>query len=228
MPLYRAELLAKKPLWHGALIHDVSQVLYLPFDWDDGSYARDRSGYNNHGTIYGATKTAGKIGMARSFDGLDDYAKVNYAPSLNITDYLTVTCWMKRTGSKTGYEQIVNKYYVNQEWQIGLVTDTKQIYFQTTSSAYRISTTTAPAINEWKHIVATFEYGGTAKLYVDGSLVASSTTWPNTLPSGANPIGIGAFAPIPLEHFYGIIDEVHVYNRTLSADEARMLMYRRL
>jgi len=73
MPLYRAELLAKKPLWHGALIHDVSQVLHLPFDYDDGSYARDRSGAHNHGIIYGATLATGKIGMSRSFDGVDDY-----------------------------------------------------------------------------------------------------------------------------------------------------------
>jgi len=83
MPLYRAELLAKKPLRYAALIHDVSQVLYLPFDWDDGSKARDRSGCNNHGTIYGATLTAGKIGMGRKFDGIDDYIETVHNPVLN-------------------------------------------------------------------------------------------------------------------------------------------------
>jgi len=95
MPLYRAELLAKKPLRYAALIHDVSQVLYLPFDYDDGSYARDRSGYGNHGVIYGAALTAGKIGLARSFDGTDDYVEVAHDPSINPTKELTIAAWVK-------------------------------------------------------------------------------------------------------------------------------------
>jgi len=98
MPLYRAELLAKKPLRYAALIHDVSQVLYLPFDYDDGSYARDRSGYNNTGTIYGTTRVAGKIGGALDFDGVDDYVEVADNPSLRPAS-ITMTAWVKTTST---------------------------------------------------------------------------------------------------------------------------------
>jgi len=109
LPLIRAELQRRRLPRPGPLIHDLSQVLYLPFDHDDGSYARDRSGYNNHGIIYGATIAAGKIGMARSFDGVDDYIEVAHSPSLYLDGDFTVLAWASIDRIPPGYCGVIDK-----------------------------------------------------------------------------------------------------------------------
>jgi flagellin-like protein len=45
----------------------------------------DGSGYNNHGTIYGATWVDGPYGEALSFDGVDDYVDVGNRPYLRFS-----------------------------------------------------------------------------------------------------------------------------------------------
>jgi len=118
MPLYRAELLAKKPLPRAALIHDVTQVLHLPFDYDDGSYARDRSGYDRDGIIYGATRVAGLTEMALRFDGLDDYVKVPYR--LSLTEAVTVVATFKLLSLQSGWRTIARKSEAAGTWDFGI------------------------------------------------------------------------------------------------------------
>jgi len=227
MPLYRAELLAKKPLRYAALIHDVSQVLYLPFDWDDGSYARDRSGYQNHGTIYGATLVAGKIGMARSFDGTDDYVEVPDDASLRIwSGDWAIAFWVKRsapggqlffkyTGAGSGYVRIDAS-------PAGSLTF--YLYDGTTILSYSVSITD----DVWMHYGITHEAATKTLTWFKDGVEQPPTTHTLTL-ANINPLG-----PIRLGHriywatwFDGIIDEVRTCERALSQDEIRMLMYRR-
>jgi len=51
-------------------------VLNLPMEERSGTTVYDQSGFKNHGTIYGATWSYGKIGRGLSFDGVDDYILV--------------------------------------------------------------------------------------------------------------------------------------------------------
>ncbi len=48
-------------------------VLWLRFEEGKGDIARDSSGYNNDGKIYGASWVKGKVGGGLQFDGVDDY-----------------------------------------------------------------------------------------------------------------------------------------------------------
>jgi len=228
MPLYRAELLAKKPLRYAALIHDVSQVLYLPFDYDDGSYARDRSGYQNHGTIYGATLATGKIGMSRSFDGVDDYVKVIRDISLE-PESLTVSVWIKPKGTGDWLQNIVHKedYAAALGYRLMIYTD-KRIGFGAHDGTTRYYATVAAITvwDVWYYLTGVYDkdakkmkvyLNGDLKREIDGPAAISHDTVRDVLIGGT-----------PGERFNGIIDEVRIYNRALSDDEIRMLMYRRL
>jgi len=228
MPLYRAELLAKKPLWHGALIHDVSQVLYLPFDWDDGSYARDRSGYNNHGTIYGATLATGKIGMARTFDGVDDYVNLGDVLDFETGQDFTIMCWFKGVSGSHTAQGLISKGdgYYSDQWNLRDKWDAGDIVFR--NNAQMLGTEGEVYWDDtWHHVAVTIDRDDMSYLYVDGVEKASvsSAVWGTF----SNPVdlNIGRRSVSP-EYFVGTMDEVRFYNRVLSQDEIRMLMYRRL
>jgi len=228
MPLYRAELLAKKPLRYAALIHDVSQVLYLPFDYDDGSYARDRSGYNNSGTIYGATLTAGKIGMGRKFDGVDDEVEIPHSESLNVISEITVALYVYDTTGPTNMG-IISKGNRGETWFIDAENSEAPVegmewFVKTTAGAFVLH---APLgyMNKWIHLVAVAKTGYMA-IWIDGIEVAMRSDITGSILTTTNPLVLGAhFDGL---FFRGILDEVRIYNRALSADEIRMLMYRRL
>jgi len=228
MPLYRAELLTKKPLRYAALIHDVSQVLYLPFDWDDGSYARDRSGCNIHGTIYGATLATGKIGMARSFDGVDDYVKLakDIFDGLYTKGELTITAWINRK-SVTPDAVVVGIEGGWYEWAVYFDGYSKRISI-TLSGDYnqRAESTTELTLGTWYFIVGRYD-GAKQAIFVNGvkEKEVTVTLYDITAVSRFSSIGRSMVAA----GFYdGIIDEVRIYNRPLSDDEICMLMYRRL
>jgi len=228
MPLYRAELLAKKPLWHGALIHDISQVLHLPFDYDDGSYARDRSGYNNHSTIYGAARVGGKIGMALSFDGVDDYVEVPHDPSINPTKELTIAAWVKSaTENWNTYGWIVSK---RNAYIIHPVGDSKYIELYIYDTAWHgIGYMPAFDIRDWHHYAGTYK-DGYLRLYFDGTLAAGphGPFGDINLDTGSLYIGSDDQVEAPGRYGNGAIDGVFICNRGLSAAEIRLLMYRRL
>jgi hypothetical protein len=70
--------------------------------------------------------------------------------------------------------------------------------------------------NKWTHLVTTYD-GSTQKLYVNGVLAGSrSQTGAITLSSGALRIGGNS---VWGQYFTGYIDEVRVYNRTLTQTE---------
>jgi len=228
MPLYRAELLAKKPLWHGALIHDVSQVLYLPFDYDDGSNARDRSGYNNHGVIYGAARASGKIGMAIRTDGTDDYVEVPAMPQgqgWKLSE-ITLLAWVKPLSLTGTWNHILEHdawygitiYTPSADWRYAMSSDV--------ASTGWIGTGIKPTMGAWYHVGLRWSVGDpVVRFFLDGVEVHSKSLSGSYIGGSAQPFHIGHPSPFTPN---AVIDDVQQHTRELSADEIRMLMYRRL
>jgi len=72
----------------------------------------------------------------------------------------------------------------------------------------------ALTINTWAHLAATFD-GASLKLYVNGSLVSQQAVAGSvTTSSGALRIGGNTLWD---EHYAGLIDEVRIYRRALTA-----------
>ncbi len=71
----------------------------------------------------------------------------------------------------------------------------------------------------WHHISATYN-GSDMRLYVDGVLKATNTSYSGDLPTNSGDLWIGAnYSNSTQANFNGTIDEVLIFNRSLSAEE---------
>jgi len=76
--------------------------------------------------------------------------------------------------------------------------------------------TSGPAVNAWTHLAFTYD-GVTEKFYVNGALAASRAQT-GAIAAANGVLHIGGDS-VWGEHFQGLIDEVRIYNRALSATE---------
>jgi outer membrane protein assembly factor BamB len=183
-------------------------VGYWKLDEGSGTTAYDSSGYNNHGIIYGASWTSGKVNSALSFDGVDDYVDCGTDPSLMPTTAITLETWFKASDVNT-YATIVSTFYY--EGYFLRINPNAGIEFAP-GICYSPPGTIQPGV--WYHVVGTFD--GTSKIYVNGKLVSSQGA--GYLAYTGQSLRIGN-NPTTGFWFNGIIDEVKIYNRALSAEE---------
>jgi hypothetical protein len=95
------------------------------------------------------------------------------------------------------------------------------------SNFYRANSSSDVNDGNWHHLAATFN-GSEMRLYVDGSLEATNTSYSGDLPQNGYAVWIGRnySADSPTGYFNGTIDEVALWNRTLSATEISNLYKR--
>ncbi|NOT57245.1 MAG: hypothetical protein HOP18_21795 [Deltaproteobacteria bacterium] len=192
-------------------------VAAYSFGAGSGSTTRDSSGWNNTGTISGATwTTSGKFGTALSFDGVNDRVTVNDATSLDLTTGMTLEAWVYPTAPMRGWRGIVQKegaggnvYYLHANSLQNRPATGMRI-----GSERQLQGTTQVPLNTWTHLAATYD-GATQRLYVNGVLVASRAQTGSIAGSGS-PLRIGGNS-VWGEYFQGRIDEVRIYNRALTA-----------
>lgn len=184
----------------------------------------DMAGAGLHGTMAGTTATTGKVGGARDFNGVSDRVVVPDASSLDIGQQLTVSVWIK-TDTLGGRGRIVEKGGPNYPWEYGLFRTDSYIEFivwQPNGWNYNWVGGGALVPGQWHHVVGTYQNKAAMKLYVDGVLVSSSTTFTGTPPSpGTQTVKLGAreYSSGFVEFFDGSIDEVQIFDRALNASE---------
>jgi hypothetical protein len=221
-PLRRAGLLALAlgALWlgpDGTAAPDL--VAAYGFDEASGSSVQDASGSGNAGTLSGATRTeAGRYGGAISFDGVNDWVTVPDAASLDLTTAVTLEAWVRPSALSGAWRTVVLKEQ-STSLVYGLYANDDQnrpngtVYV---GSELDTRGTSQLALNTWTHLATTWD-GATLRLYVNGTQV-SSRAIAGTLPSSSGPLRIGGNA-IWGEWFAGLIDELRIYSRALSAAE---------
>ena len=206
-------------------------VLYMPFE--EGTpgqavkYATDYSIYGNHGTLYNFTFsgtsdwTTGVYGNALRFNGSNNFINIPDSPSLRPQSF-TITLWYKPDVSDIGGTIIVKRGGDPGEesfWILHSGGDYK-IYFRIYTDSLKGVSSSNP-INEDRFYFIAFVHDASenlVKAYVDGKLVNSGTyTGSNTILYSDKPVRIGHRYGI--EHVNGILDEIRIYNRVLSATE---------
>jgi hypothetical protein len=186
-------------------------VGYWSLDEGSGATAYDSSGNSNDGTVNGALWTVGKVGGALSFDGVNDYVDCGTGSSLMPTSAITVEAWFN-TNSVSTYGTIASTFYY---WGYFLRINPNFAGIEF-APGICYSPTGIIQTGVWYHVAGTFD-GTLAQIYVNGQLVGSQRSGSLTY-SGQSRLRIGN-NPDGALWFNGVIDEVKIYNRALSAAE---------
>lgn len=200
-----------------------------PMDETSGVNVADSSGNNNNGTATGTTIVDGKFEKARSFNGSSDYVSVPSGVSLKSLSQATFSLWFKANNwSNTAYDNVLySEGLSGNSWRFGIsVKDSSNLTFWTRDTSSGDSGTgeellfSKPTTGTWHHLVAVYDSTGSKKrIYVDGQLIAETTTSVNSFTS-TNPAAlyIGRDA-VNTHAFNGAIDEVRIFNKALSQGE---------
>jgi hypothetical protein len=205
------------------------------FDEGAGSVLHDSSGNGNDGTIHGATWADGKIGGALRFDGSNDYVDCGNDDSLSwgSADY-SICAWVKRAGDFGYVNVIVGKHvgwgdYRGWYLRFGIPGGTNKLEFNNNYDSFWNGNGVVKSDEEytdqdWHYICGVLDGGNNkVRLYVDAVEIEND--------AGSNTYNIDNSASLRIgaksngEYFNGVIDEVRIYNRALTADEIRAHYY---
>ncbi len=213
---------------------DRSLVLWMRFNESslmNGSNVTDFSGYGNNGTVYANDSSGnardisseGYFGRGGSFDGDGDYINISSSNGLNITKEITLSAWVKPVSLGQNIGGIVER---TQTYRLLLWKDDRFVFDYFNSSGDSCgSSSPANSINAnvWYHIVGVKNTTGTS-LYVNGLLNDSDNCNVGDMrSSGIYNVEIGRRDLRSNTSFNGTIDDVMIFNRSLSADEIKGL-----
>jgi len=201
----------------------------------------DISAYGNNGTIMNDTNWTpnGRYHGAFEFDGDEDYISVTDNPNFDINN-ITVAIWMKRVGVPASHLTAISKWQAsgnNREWAMTLIKTGSNWYpriaYSTDgSNEYNLGDSNLYlAADVWYHYAFTYEYISDAnsimKVYINGTEIASTSSAAGPLSLKSADIQIGAQHSTNFE-WEGLLDEVMIFNSSLSADEIQQLYFTNL
>lgn len=199
-------------------------VLYYDFNKEEKEKVTDKSGKDNHATVHGAKWIANARGPrngAFAFDGSTAYLDAGNAESLKMENAVTVSAWVlpARFFGKTQYTTVFSDH--------GPAGNNGKIFrFGKNSIQFMLGpagTTTVQyplkALNVWYHLLVTFN-GQAMQMYING-IKADAKPYQGKIKKNSNHMFIGKSGF--REHFSGLIDEVMIYDRALSAKEVKQL-----
>jgi hypothetical protein len=168
---------------------------------------------------------AGVMGGAMAFNGTSDFVQI--APNTAINQYgrssFAVSTWIyPRSMGQDGEGRIVSKRNPGYEFFLTGQNAIAVYIPHTTRYAFQVSANNAITLNTWQHVAFVYNEDGDnkIKLYVNGKL----------LTDGFNIVGlgtlsddrqyalvIGRYGNFSIRHFDGFIDDVRIYNQSLSS-----------
>jgi len=209
-------------------------VGYWTFDGKDtATNIKDVSGNGNHGLLQptnatSSMKVAGKIGQGLRFSTADTgtsntYINAGSGATLNLTSNLTMSAWVYPTKVPIDTRYILAKRSdVGNSYNMYISGGTMIVGLVDGAAATRYSTATLIK-NSWQHVVVTIDSAGTSfTVYKNGVASAPvSMTAYSSLPT--QKLYIGSRNDLAYYHFDGLLDDVRIYNRALSASEVKQL-----
>ena len=222
--------------WNAAnyTLYDDNLVLSLNFNnessiGENSTYVVDTSSKGNNGTASGATWTSsGKFNGAYTFDGVDDYINLGTSTSLLIQGNFSSSTWIKADPDVTVYRMVYGNEIVgvNASHRVFVLANDGRVNFDFSVNNIFQNTRSNTYVNDsrWHNVIAVRDDSiKTVKLYVDGVL-ENTTTYAGTVDRPLSGLYVG-ISPIfgGTYPFKGSIDDLRIYNRTLTTSEVSQI-----
>jgi hypothetical protein len=211
-------------------------VAYYPFDGN----ARDQSGNGNNGEVHSATLTSDRFGnphSAYNFDGMSSYIKVPNGSPFNFANNFSVSFWVKSGARQNNFAYMfykVSHIYGEPLWVFHQYSDSlNRFVFQYPQNFgqgwdgfcngnWNCIADLILTANQWDYYSIT-KQNKKISIYLNGNLQASRYFPTSSIPTTGNfSLFIGTSDSYN-RHFNGTLDDIFIYNRTLTASEVLQL-----
>ncbi len=196
------------------------------FDEGSGNVVLDSSPVQNHGgtiNILAADWKVGRRGGALQFTAnRRTFIQISHHDTIAPREGISLTFWVN-AASFTATQRMLQKGDANVEYGLGVQGNRLELFLRLEGGGEVRVTAPPPPTGRFTHLAATYD-GQQAKLYVDGRPVAMALA-PGALAIGTENLNLGgrpAGAP-DSEFFSGLIDDLVIYGRGLSAAEVGLL-----
>ncbi|MBE3144974.1 MAG: LamG domain-containing protein, partial [Planctomycetes bacterium] len=183
----------------------------------------DVSGNNNHGTLVGDVSTAiGKFGSSLYFPGVTDYVTVPDNGTLRFnsaTQDFSIVLWINTANAGTQY--VIGKLEANDDgWRV--LTTVGVVWLSVGTVDVKGAANIADG--RWHQIVAVANRSGNGQIYIDGVANGNPVSVSGLAMDTASPVIIGT-SPYATNtnEYVGLMDNVSIYNRVVSASEVQQL-----
>ncbi len=190
-------------------VTDPTLVGWWTLDEGEGSAAVDWSGQNNHGEFSGNLEwVVGQDGGALKFDG-DSWLDCGTPDALQIGEAITIACWVNPAilGGNRGFVALGDSY--------AFKALDNHLRFTTPGILDHDADAAVISTETWQHVAVTFQPEQTVTFYING--VEAQQLTASAAEAGDGPFLIGSNQWD--ETFTGMIDDVRVYNKVLTAEE---------
>jgi hypothetical protein len=216
-------------------------VAHYPFD---GGSANDKSGNGFNGIKRGSiTSVVNRFGNVRSalgFNGVDTYVEVPHGGAFTFRFYMSVCLWIKPSSQQMPFATLLDKSHYHGcagdfcGWWFGQAEGATSAYtlaFYQSGLSYQMATLPGISLGGWNHLCFT-KNNAIFRTFLNGQFVGAVTsTAVSPVLNGNLPLVIGATSadgatnPVTTLRFLynGSIDDIFIYNRTLSSDEVQMI-----
>jgi hypothetical protein len=197
-------------------------ILLLPFNGN----ANDQSGFNNNGTVNGAILVADRFGVssrAYGFNGSTANIRVPNSSSLNCSNAITVSFWMKASNMLNREMFPLSHGSWQNRWKVSIIPERKIRWtIKTTGGVIDLDSRTTVAAGTYYFVTGVYN-GADCELYVNGELERFAS-WSGTILTPSIDLMVGQMLPTDADYnFQGVVDDIRIHNYALNYPDVQSL-----
>ncbi|AGZ43727.1 LamG-like jellyroll fold domain-containing protein [Actinoplanes friuliensis] len=194
-------------------------IAFYPLD----GTTEDAAGDHDATLVGGPAYVAAKNGQGVDVNGSTQFIDTG-APVLNTASDYTASAWVKLDKADGAFQTIVSQDGASNS-DFFLQYSGADQRFAMSFTGVRALGPSKPEVGRWYHVTGVRDsVAGELRLYVDGELAGrTGACLPQAAPTGNTVIGRGKYGGNSVDYLDGTVDQVHLYDRALSATEIKAL-----
>jgi len=185
----------------------------------------DMSGNENNGELKNGVSYSGTNGGSLVFDGVNDIVLCGNSSTVQITDKITLSGFIKPLSTNINVDPLVCKWSGTADqraYYFGI--GNSKVWFALSSNGLvgypDLFSTTSVSTNTWYYISSTWDKNtGEMKIYINGQLDATRLNVTNSIFNSNRQLSIGSEDGGYAQAISKNIAQVAIYNRALTASE---------